>query len=384
MVNRKILVMDDEPMVCEVICQVARSCGYEPFGTGDPGKFEAAIRKDPPHVVVLDLAMPRVDGVEILRKLSAHLANIPILIASGMDNRLLDAARQLGEARGLKMAGVIQKPFRVEELRAKLEKAVAGAGELSEEMIEKAVERDELDLHYQPYLDLESRRIVGAEALARWNHPERGIISSAAFIPLAEKSALIDRITQVVLNKAIAQLARWNQSNMPVDISINLSAKSIHDVDFPDTVFSICQQHAIDPAQITFELTETAAMQDPLTLLDVLTRLRLKGFRLAIDDFGTGYSSLAQLRRLPFSEMKVDLSFVSTMLTSRDSEIIVRTIIDMAHNLGLRTVAEGVENAATLDHLVKLSCDLAQGYHIARPMPADQFAPFLTGRPARQ
>jgi EAL domain-containing protein (putative c-di-GMP-specific phosphodiesterase class I) len=382
MTSPKILVLDDEPMVRQIICDVARSCGFEAFDTGDPADFEARIRADPPHIVVLDLLMPGIDGVEILRNLSGHLTNIPILIASGMDNRLLDAARQLGEARGLKMAGVIQKPFRAAELRSKLQKAVDGAGALTAKMLEAAVEHDELDLHYQPYLDLDTRRIVGAEALARWRHPQRGVIPSKTFIPLAEKSTLIDRVTDVLMKKAMAQLANWRESGTDLDVSINLSARSIRDVDFPDRMAALCREHSVDPAKIIFELTETVAMQDVVMMMDVLTRLRLKGFRLAVDDFGTGYSSLVQLRRLPFSEMKVDLSFISTMMTSRDSEVIVRTIIDMAHNLGLRTAAEGVENSATLEHLVALDCDIAQGYFIAQPMPSDQVTPFLAAYPA--
>jgi EAL domain-containing protein (putative c-di-GMP-specific phosphodiesterase class I) len=382
MTSPKILVLDDEPMVRQIICDVARSCGFEAFDTGDPADFEARIRADPPHIVVLDLLMPGIDGVEILRNLSGHLTNIPILIASGMDNRLLDAARQLGEARGLKMAGVIQKPFRAAELRSKLQKAVDGAGALTTKMLEAAVEHDELDLHYQPYLDLDTRRIVGAEALARWRHPQRGVIPSKTFIPLAEKSTLIDRVTDVLMKKAMAQLANWRESGTDLDVSINLSARSIRDVDFPDRMAALCREHSVDPAKIIFELTETVAMQDVVMMMDVLTRLRLKGFRLAVDDFGTGYSSLVQLRRLPFSEMKVDLSFISTMMTSRDSEVIVRTIIDMAHNLGLRTAAEGVENSATLEHLVALDCDIAQGYFIAQPMPSDQVTPFLAAYPA--
>jgi EAL domain-containing protein (putative c-di-GMP-specific phosphodiesterase class I) len=213
--------------------------------------------------------------------------------------------------------------------------------------------------------------------LARWQHPQRGVIPSETFIPLAEKSDLIDRVTDLVLAKAMGQLATWNESQSAMNVSINLSAKSIRGVDFPDRVMLACREYGIEPTRVTFELSETAAMQDAITLLDVLTRLRLKGFRLAIDDFGTGYSSLVQLRRLPFSEMKVDLSFVSTMTTSRDSEIIVKTMIGMAHNLGLRTVAKGVENSATFHHLADLDCDMAQGYFIARPMPPNQVDSFL-------
>jgi EAL domain-containing protein (putative c-di-GMP-specific phosphodiesterase class I) len=194
---------------------------------------------------------------------------------------------------------------------------------------------------------------------------------------MAEKSALIGKVTDVVLAKAIAQAGEWAERGGDIKVSINLSARSIHDINFPDQVRQLCAQHGIEPDQITFEITETAAMHDAVMMMDVLARLRLEGFRLSIDDFGTGYSSLAQLQRLPFSELKIDLLFISTMATSRESEIIVKTIIDMAHNLGLRTVAEGVENSATLNRLRELGCNLAQGYFIGRPMPARQMAPFL-------
>jgi EAL domain-containing protein (putative c-di-GMP-specific phosphodiesterase class I)/CheY-like chemotaxis protein len=371
-------------MIRQLIAEVAQSCDWETFDTGDPDIFEAEVRKQRPAAVVLDLVMPNVDGIEILRELATLLTGIPILILSGMDGRLLESAMQLGQARGLTMAGCIQKPFRGEVLRSLLQKIASGLGEISEKMLDEAVERDELDLHYQPYLDLRSHRIVGAEALARWQHPQRGAILPSAFIPLAEKSSLIGKVTDLVLAKAIAQAARWNERVAILDISINLSARSIRDITFPDQVLRLCRQHSLDPARVVFEITETAAMQDPVMLMDVLTRPRLKGFRLSIDDFGTGYSSLAQLRRLPFSELKVDLSFVSTMMTSRDSEIIVKTIIDMARNLGLQTVAEGVETSMTLERLEALDCNVAQGYFIGRPMPAQQIPSFLGNHAAAE
>jgi EAL domain-containing protein (putative c-di-GMP-specific phosphodiesterase class I) len=377
MAKHKVVVLDDEPMIRQLVAEVAQTCGWETFDTGDPEVFEAEVRKRPPAAVVLDLVMPNVDGIEVLRELATVLTGIPILILSGMDGRLLETAMQLGQARGLTMAGCIQKPFRADALSALLQKLASCQGEISEAMLEEAVERDELDLHYQPYLDLRSRRIVCAEALVRWQHPQRGPIPPSAFIPMAEKSALIGKVTDFVLAKAVAQAARWNDRLAPLDISINLSARSIRDVTFPDQILRLCRQHSLNPARIVFEITETAAMQDPVMLMDVLTRLRLKGVRLSIDDFGTGYSSLAQLRRLPFSELKIDLSFVSTMMSSRDSEIIVKTIIDMARNLGLRTVAEGVETSTILERLGELGCDVAQGYFIGRPMAAPQIPSFL-------
>jgi EAL domain-containing protein (putative c-di-GMP-specific phosphodiesterase class I) len=384
MAEHKLIVLDDEPMIRQLVCNVARSGGWETFETGDPDVFEAEIRKNPPHAILLDLVMPGIDGIEILRELAEPLGKIPILLMSGMDDRLLESATQLGQARGLVMAGYIQKPFRAEALRSQLQKIAVHLGELNERMLDEAIEQDELELHYQPYLELESRRIVGMEALVRWHHPQRGPIPPSSFIPMAEKSDLIGKVTDLVLAKAIRQAAAWNDSLQALDVSINLSARSIRDISFPDQVARLCRQHSLDPARITFEITETAAMQDPVMAMDVLTRLRLKGFRLSIDDFGTGYSSLAQLRRLPFSELKIDLSFVTTMLTSRDSEIIVKTIIDMARNLGLRTVGEGVENAMALERLSELDCNLAQGYFIGRPMPAQQIPSFLGNYAAAQ
>ena len=381
MPSRRLVVLDDEPLFRQFICEVARSCGFETFDTGSLTEFESRIRSDRPHAVVLDLVMPKADGIEILRKLSALLADIPILIASGMESRLLDTAMRLGEARGLKMAGVIKKPIRVAALQAIFEQIASGPYALTETMLRDAIERSEFVLHYQPCLDLRSRRFVGVEALLRWQHPERGNIPPSSFIPLAEESRLIDRITDIVLAKALGQANQLSKPAPPLDISINLSAKNIRDVDFPDQVLAMCRDHKVEPSRIIFELTETATMQDAVLMMDVMTRLRLKGFRLAIDDFGTGYSSLSQLRRLPFSEMKVDLTFVSTMLSSRDSEIIVMTIVNMAHNLGLRAVAEGVENRATLERLIEMGCDLAQGFLIARPMPPEQIGPFLTTHP---
>jgi EAL domain-containing protein (putative c-di-GMP-specific phosphodiesterase class I) len=384
MTKHKLVVLDDEPMIRQLVCNVAQSHGWETFETGDPEVFEAEIRKNPPQAILLDLVMPGVDGIEILRELAGPLAKIPILLMSGMDGRLLESATQLGQARGLIMTGYIQKPFRAEALRSQLQKIATSLGALTEKMLDDAIDRDELDLHYQPYLDLGSRRIVGTEALVRWQHPQRGNIPPSSFIPMAEKSDLIGKVTDLVLAKAIRQAATWNDSLQALDVSINLSARSIRDISFPDQVAHLCRRHSLDPKRITFEITETAAMQDPVMAMDVLTRLRLKGFRLSIDDFGTGYSSLAQLRRLPFSELKIDLSFVTTMMTSRDSEIIVRTIIDMARNLGLRTVGEGVENAMVLERLSELDCNLAQGYFIGRPMPAQQIPSFLGNYAAAQ
>ncbi len=211
----------------------------------------------------------------------------------------------------------------------------------------KALKTDSLSLVYQPKMDLKSGDLAGVEALIRWSHPERGDISPAEFIPRAEGSKVID--------------------------DLNLKR-----VDFPDMLADLCWRHGLSPKNVVVEITETAS-QWIVKLLDTLTRLRIKGFKLALDDFGIGFSSLSQLQQLPFSELKVDRAFVVRMVEAEDCRIITRAIINLAHDLGLKVVAEGVETADALRMLVEFDCDAAQGYHISRPVAAEAIVPLLRG-----
>jgi len=240
-----------------------------------------------------------------------------------------------------------------------------------------ALANGEVTVHYQPKIDLRTGAVVGAEALARWTHPRHGFVPPSFFIPLAETSGLIDRLTQCVIATVARQGALLRSWGKTINIAVNVSAKNLANLDFPDQFEITCARHGYSCRDITIELTESAT-QTVEHLLDTLTRLRLRGTRLSLDDFGTGYSSLVQLHQLPFSEMKIDRSFVIGMATSRDCRTIVRSIIDLAHNLGLEVIAEGVETAAALDRLREFGCDLAQGYHIGRPMPLDAFRAWLT------
>jgi EAL domain-containing protein (putative c-di-GMP-specific phosphodiesterase class I) len=236
--------------------------------------------------------------------------------------------------------------------------------------LQRALDRNELVVAYQPKIECKSGAPAGFEALVRWNHPSKGIIMPGHFISVAEEAGLINALTSQVFDQSLD----WFSKSFPesgLKLSLNISAKSLVDFHMADSLSSLCRQYHVASERIVLELTETSAMIDPILSLDLMTRFRVKGFELSIDDFGTGYSSMVQLVRLPFSEIKVDRSFVLKAQQSQESRTIIKSIIDLGHSLGLVVTAEGVEDIDTFNYLISLGCDLAQGYFIARPMPGE-------------
>jgi len=242
-----------------------------------------------------------------------------------------------------------------------------------ESELRQAVEGEVFELYYQPKIDIQQGRIAGAEALIRWAHDEHGFISPEKFIPLAEQTGLIQTLTEWVLKQALTQCAAWHANNINIGVSVNLSAYSLNDIDLIDTVHHTLAEAKIAPQWLTLELTETAIMADANHALDTLSRLNAMGVRLSVDDFGTGYSSLAYLKRFPVNEIKIDKSFVVDMLNDVSDAVIVRSTIDLAHNMGMKVVAEGIESQDAWDKLAELGCNLGQGYHMCRPCPATDF-----------
>jgi diguanylate cyclase (GGDEF)-like protein len=240
-----------------------------------------------------------------------------------------------------------------------------------------AIDHDELSLFYQPKISFKTNRIVGVEALLRWRHPQRGMIAPDQFIPLAEKTGAIQRLTQWVLTKAIRQSAVWSRSGIPLKVSLNLSVRNLLEPAFPNRVISIVENEGAGADGITMEITESALMADPATARKVLIFLSGRGLHFSIDDFGTGYSSLAYLKHLPVSEIKIDKLFVSKLNTDADDNTIVRSTIELGHNLGLSVTGEGVEDEQTWARLASLGCDEAQGYYMSRPLPVDELDRWL-------
>ncbi|QHJ01517.1 EAL domain-containing protein [Xylophilus rhododendri] len=240
-----------------------------------------------------------------------------------------------------------------------------------------AVEHDHLTVFYQPKMDLATGEVRQVEALVRWDHATRGFIAPDRFIPFAEQTGYIKAITRWVVRHVVAQTADWLERGIDLQTSINVSARDLLDNELPDFFQNVLKEYRVDPRQIWIEITESAVMEDPAHALSTLEKLHNLGFRLSIDDFGTGYSSLAYLKRMPVDEIKIDRSFVMGMVTERDDEVIVRSTIDLGHNMGLKVVAEGVETQEILDRLRECRCDLAQGWLLSRPMPAAKLEDWL-------
>jgi predicted signal transduction protein with EAL and GGDEF domain len=243
--------------------------------------------------------------------------------------------------------------------------------------LRRAIDQDQLLLHYQPKVDAHTKQTLGVEALVRWQHPERGLVPPNDFIPLAERTGLIGPLTHYVLDAALRQCRDWLQGGHELPVAVNVSARRLLDLKFPDEVATLLARWEIPAWMLVIEITESTIMADPAHALEVLGRLSEMGVQVSIDDFGTGYSSMAYLKTLPVHELKVDRSFVSQMLSSTSDAVIVRSTVDLGRNLGLRVVAEGVEDPATWDALDTLGCDVIQGYYVSRPVPADDLLDWL-------
>jgi diguanylate cyclase (GGDEF)-like protein len=243
--------------------------------------------------------------------------------------------------------------------------------------VRRALSTGEVVVHYQPKVHVDDLRVSGAEALVRWEHPEHGLLAPAAFVPAVEQTGLIGPLTRHVLERSIWQCAEWRAEGRNLSVAVNLSVRNLLDRDLPREIEAMLSSYGLPPESLELEITESMIMSDPDRATAIVARLSALGVRLSVDDFGTGYSSLANLKRLPIDELKIDRSFVSPMLQDESDLIIVRSTINLAHDLGLKVIAEGVEDGPTLERLAVFGCDLAQGYHLSRPLAAPAFADWL-------
>jgi EAL domain-containing protein (putative c-di-GMP-specific phosphodiesterase class I)/ActR/RegA family two-component response regulator len=390
--SRRLLILDDEPAVAQTVAFAAERHGFAVRMSESAEAFFGDIADYQPSHIIIDLLMPGMDGVEVLRNLATGGCDANIIMMSGMGSKVLESAQRVGLERGLHIIGVLPKPFKPAELRALLdaharhraqpEPVAAADREALLDDIAPALREGQFVLHYQPKVHLASGRPAGVEALVRWQHPKFGLLPPDRFLPLIEQSGNMDALTIRVIEAGLAWFAGVAADNA-LQLAINISAASLTDVSFADLLHERCTRFKVDPARIILELTETTAPQRTTELLDILTRVRLKGFQLSIDDFGTGYSSLVQLAQLPFSEIKIDRSFVGGLHASDEARKIVATTVGLGKQLHLSTVAEGVETEAQARTLAKLQCDQAQGYYFARPMPGDAAKAWLRERSVR-
>ncbi len=378
-----LIVVDDEPEMGEFVCNVASKHGFNTVNATHATEFVTQYRDDT-RVVILDLFMPDIDGIELIRFLGRRKSSASIILMSGVDKSVLHSAQELAIELGLHLLGTMSKPFRKDELAALLQKSQqrpdnriladeSTEHEITEDEIFHAIRNGEMTVHYQPQIEVATKKLVGAETLIRWEHPTRGLTLPGNFLPLAEGTDLIDDIADLVLCKAISQCRQWNDAGIPIDISVNISPRTISDYAFPEKLLAMTHRYQIEPTNLVLEITETSAISDLSKSLDILTRIRMKGFKLSIDDFGTGHSSLEKLARIPFTELKIDRSFIKHLDRDPVSNTIAKLSIMLAHEMDMSIVAEGVETQDSWNTLHELGCDRAQGFWMGRPMPADEF-----------
>ncbi|MBI3903507.1 MAG: EAL domain-containing protein [Nitrosomonadales bacterium] len=385
-----LLIVEDDGFQCKILTKMLRTLGATSIRDASNGKdaLEIIRRTDyrPVDIAICDLNMPEMDGMEFLRHLSQENKNIAIIITSALDNKLLSSVGKMATMFGIDLLGTMEKPIMLKELQALLFKYDHAKHEKPQpdtkmvftlDEVLHGIRADQIQPFFQPKVALRSGLLVGAEALARWLHPEHGVIGPYAFIPLLESSRNIDELTFLMLEKSAAACRSFHDRGHILTISVNLSLATLDDPALADKITQVVQKAGIEPQYIILEITESSAMTGIAHALENLARLCMNGFALSIDDYGTGYSSLQQLTRIAFSELKIDQSFVKDFADNKASRIVVESSIDMAHKLHVKSVAEGTETQQDWDALRDAGCDTAQGYFIARPMDMNAFHHFM-------
>ena len=383
----RVLVLDDDPFMLKLMTRMLNDQGFAQVTTCISGRLalEVIDRTGAPDLLFCDLNLPEMDGIEFIRELVARRFTGRVVLISGVDERVLQTAERLVAAHRIALLGHLTKPFSPAHLAAQLARwTPTPSGEARPERktyaaaeVAAAIAEGQLVNHYQPKVEVSTGELVSMEALVRWQHPADGLALPDQFIGTAEEHGLIDALTEQVIAAALAQVGVWRAQGGPLRVAVNVSMDNLASLAFPDLVGSLAHQAGVPPDALTLEITESRVMKDHRAPLEVLTRLRLKGFHLSIDDFGTGHSSLLQLRDLPFERLKVDRGFVHNAHADRTLRAIYDASLGVARQLGMDVVAEGVETRADWNLLYRTRCDLAQGYFIGRPMPPEQLAAWL-------
>ncbi len=378
----RILIVDDELFALKLHAQLLAQLGFTSIRScrsGPEALARLAEESDHPDLILLDLNMPGMDGIEFIRRLVDRRFAGRLVLVSGEDERVLKTVEKLAEAHHVRVLGHLSKPVQQEKLAILLRRWRPAAGtfeipwkkQYSGDHVRQGVDSNELIVYYEPQVSIKAGEFVGVEALVRWRHPQDGIVVPQQFVPVAEATGAIHKLSRFVFSSAMSQSAAWRASGLPLQVAVNVSVDALSSLDFADFAAEQASRCGVAPKNVVLEVTESRLMQDLRGPLEVLTRLHLMRFQLSIDDFGTGYSSLRQLQDIPFSELKIDRSFVHRATIDQTVRTMYHTCLGLAKQLQMGAVAEGVEDRNDWDFVRSTECETAQGYFVGRAMPAE-------------
>jgi len=376
------MIVEDQATPRRIAVEILRKLGVAEILQAEDGQdaLELIRRSGAPlDVIICDLDMPRMDGVEFIRNVAEANLRASIVLASAVEAPVLASVEAMARSQGMAVLGVLEKPLTQEklgDLLARHGSTTANYARADDPLVDPAELEDAINdrritPHFQPMVRMSDGQIIGFEALARWRHPERGTLQPEVFIPVAESSGLIDPLTWVMLECAVAEAVRWRQAGHRWTISVNLSLPYLERQGVADRIAALVERHALQPGSVVLEVTESLAATQIAQVLGNIARLRMKGFGIAIDDYGTGYATLQQLSRMPFTELKIDRTFVSGSPDRPNLHAILRSSVELARQLNLGSVAEGVETAGEWHQLDSIGCDVAQGYLVSAPLPPE-------------
>ncbi|HKY91963.1 MAG TPA: EAL domain-containing response regulator [Nevskiaceae bacterium] len=389
------LVIDDDPLIRRVVVRQLESLGVGRIADASGGAEALALLREGAtfDLVVCDLQMPEGDGIEFLREFGALCPQAGLILMSSADADILEAAASLAQQRRIRLLGTVAKPVARSRLATLVAAAAADASQaaaaepvgaaspIGADELRAALAAGEFGVHVQPKVGLTTFELLGVEALVRWNSAARGLVLPAAFIGLCERHGLLQELTFAVVRGAIDAVAAWRAQGLETCIAVNFDAPTLCGLDVPDRLSALLAVRGLSSRHFVVELTESSVAANLQNLLDVATRLRLRGIHLSIDDFGTGYSSLTQLRALPFTELKIDQSFVMTARHNPSSRAIVESSVGLAHKLGMKALAEGIETVEDLLLMRELGCDVGQGALTGMPFEARDLPQWELQRP---
>ena len=374
--GRRLLVVDDEHIERMLVAHAAAPLGFAVDAASNLEEAALLLSQNVYDAIVLDLALGETESISLLPDLQAGPSDPVVIFVSGMDDRVRAASARLAGTLGLRVAGALAKPVAPAALRELLRRtpqrtappALAATSLPNEAELALALAQGELAAAFQPKVALRSGVVTGVEALARWHRPDGSVLLPDLFIPLAEATGLILPLTAVILQQSFAACRRWQLRHPTCGVAVNISPLALANPALPDQIEDMLRRAELPPSALIAEITESMIIADPVLAAEVLTRLRIKGIGLAIDDFGTGHSSLLSLMRLPFTELKIDRSFVAACETDMEAWKIIRATVSLAHELGMSVVAEGIETESIARRLADVGCDIGQGWYFSRAM----------------